>query len=298
MHLIYQIFSDSRNQWSVGPTLLAEIRLQKVGLVFRFSLRPLKVICSQSIVYPWSSLPTSDTITICDVGGGNGHVVLELLKSLPDHQLKAVIQDMASMLDEGRTLWSEQFPEAVKCGRVDFIPIDFFKQSPVEGCDFYYVCLSWSFLHTKNWTAFRFSYGTACKIPIIDILYSICILYSRLVRHNWSDDKCVLLLSNIAAAMRASASKNSRLLIRKSVDFDLQFVWPLSNVDDLIIQYATSSSPMAPPGLEYAPPPLLSNYGAGRMRAYDLDINMLHLLGEAKERTIEEFVELGYVLLH
>lgn len=221
MHLIYQILSDSRNQWSVGPTLLAEIRLQKVGLVFRFSLRPLKVICSQSIVYPWSSLPTSGTITICDVGGGNGHVVLELLKSLPDHQLKAVIQDMPSMLDEGRTLWSEQFPEAVKCGRVDFIPIDFFKQPPVEGCDFYYVCLSWSFLHTRNWTAFRFSYGTACKIPIIDILYSICILYSRLVRHNWSDDKCVLLLSNIAAAMRASASKNSRLLIRKSV-----WYWP------------------------------------------------------------------------
>jgi len=50
---------------------------------------------------------------------------------------------------------------------------------------------------------------------------------------------------------------------------------------------------MSPPGLEYAPPPLLSNYGAGRMRAYDLDINMLHLLGEAKERTIEELVELG-----
>ena len=63
-----------------------------------------------------------------------------------------------------------------------------------------------------------------------------------------------------------------------------------------MIQYATSSSPMSPPGLEYAPPPLLANYGAGRMRAYDLDINMLHLLGDAKERTVEEFVELGYVV--
>ena len=65
---------------------------------------------------------------------------------------------------------------------------------------------------------------------------------------------------------------------------------------DLVIQSATSSSPMSPPGLEYAPPPLLANYGAGRMRAYDLDINMLHLLGDAKERTVEEFVELGYVV--
>lgn len=80
------------------------------------------------------------------------------------------------------------------------------------------LCMSFSvFSSYEKLNCFRFSYVTACKIPTIDILHSICILYSRLVRHNWSDDKCVLLLSNIAAAMRASTSKNSRLLIRKSV---------------------------------------------------------------------------------
>ena len=90
-------------------------------------------------VYPWHTLPSSEPIKICDVGGGNGHVVLALLKSLPDHQLNAVVQDMPSMLAEGRLLWAEQFPEAMEGSRIEFVPIDFFSQSPVEGCDFYYV---------------------------------------------------------------------------------------------------------------------------------------------------------------
>ena len=42
--------------------------------------------------YPWASLP-SDT-TICDVGGGTGHVMLSLCKSFP--ALKIVVQDLSS----------------------------------------------------------------------------------------------------------------------------------------------------------------------------------------------------------
>lgn len=37
-------------------------------------------------------------------------------------------------------LWAQQLPEAVLNGRVELKTINFFEQSPVSGCNFYYVC--------------------------------------------------------------------------------------------------------------------------------------------------------------
>lgn len=53
---------------------------------FAFSIGPDEL----TIVYPWTSLP-KDTI-INDVGGNNGHTMLELIKAYPD--LKVVVQDL------------------------------------------------------------------------------------------------------------------------------------------------------------------------------------------------------------
>jgi hypothetical protein len=41
-----------------------------------------------------------------------------------------------------------------------------------------------------------------------------------------------------------------------------------------------------------SPWPLLQNYGSGRLRDYFMDLNMLTLFN-ARERTLQEFVELG-----
>lgn len=52
----------------------------------------------RSIVYPWGSLPEGTTIS--DIGGNNGHVTLDLIKSFP--QLRVVLQDLPPVVDEGR----------------------------------------------------------------------------------------------------------------------------------------------------------------------------------------------------
>ena len=86
--------------------------------------------------YPWSDVP-KDAV-VCDVGAGNGHVMLGLLKSHP--HLRAVVQDLPSVIADGRKLWDDQAPESVQGQRVDFVAIDFMKESPVKNCDIYYVC--------------------------------------------------------------------------------------------------------------------------------------------------------------
>lgn len=58
-----------------------------------------------------------------------------------------------------------------------------------------------------------------------------------------------------------------------------------------------AESDYAQPGIDTAPAPLLKNFGAGAVRAYNNDINMLCMLGDAKERTVEQFSDLACVLL-
>lgn len=41
---------------------------------------------------------------VCDVGGGNGFVMLELIKQQP--HLKAIVQDLSSVLEDGKKVGS------------------------------------------------------------------------------------------------------------------------------------------------------------------------------------------------
>ncbi|KAJ3892042.1 S-adenosyl-L-methionine-dependent methyltransferase [Lentinula edodes] len=88
-------------------------------------------------VYPWTSLP-ADT-TVCDIGGGNGHVTMSLMKAHP--HIKLVLQDQPQVIEMARKFWAKEYPKAIENQRVEFVPFDFFKDSAVQGCDFYYVCL-------------------------------------------------------------------------------------------------------------------------------------------------------------
>ncbi|KAJ6573975.1 S-adenosyl-L-methionine-dependent methyltransferase [Mycena vulgaris] len=87
-------------------------------------------------VYPWGSLP-EDTI-ICDVGGGNGHATLELLKVFP--HLKVVVQDLPLVVKAGKEFLENdvQMSAALK-QRVEYVPLDCLNESPVKGCDVYYI---------------------------------------------------------------------------------------------------------------------------------------------------------------
>jgi 16S rRNA G1207 methylase RsmC len=52
----------------------------------------------RAIDYPWGSLPAGTSI--CDFGGGNGHIAARLLKAFP--HLKFVLQDLSSVVEQGK----------------------------------------------------------------------------------------------------------------------------------------------------------------------------------------------------
>ncbi|KZT21972.1 S-adenosyl-L-methionine-dependent methyltransferase [Neolentinus lepideus HHB14362 ss-1] len=84
--------------------------------------------------YPWGTLPR-DTV-LCDVGGGNGHAALAVLKAFP--HMRAIVQDQEHVVSTGKDLWIRECRGAVDGDRVSFLPIDFFKDTPAPDCDVYY----------------------------------------------------------------------------------------------------------------------------------------------------------------
>jgi len=65
---------------------------------------------------------------------------LELAKAYPN--LNFVLQDLTERLDQAKLeVWPLKYPRALTENRVQFVPIDFFVDAPVSGCDVYYVSL-------------------------------------------------------------------------------------------------------------------------------------------------------------
>jgi hypothetical protein len=95
------------------------------------------------------------------------------------------------------------------------------------------------------------------------------VYYLRHIIHDWPDAESVIILQNIRQAM----SSDSRLFIHEYV------------LEKLYRGDATGNPSLAPK-------PLLPNYGAGNIRPYYQDLNMLCVLN-AGERTIDEFKALG-----
>ncbi|KAA1465913.1 S-adenosyl-L-methionine-dependent methyltransferase [Dentipellis sp. KUC8613] len=85
--------------------------------------------------YPVESLPAGTTW--CDVGGGYGHIWLEMSRRHP--QFHYVLQDMPKVITLAKPFWEEMNGEAVQQKRIDFVPINFLTESPVSGADFYYM---------------------------------------------------------------------------------------------------------------------------------------------------------------
>ncbi|KAF4581762.1 hypothetical protein EYR40_002780 [Pleurotus pulmonarius] len=190
--------------------------------------RVLRTLATNNVyteVYPWGSLPP-DSIVV-DVGGGNGHATLALLKAFP--ALKIIVQDTGAVAKQGRDYWEKEYPIAIQEQRVDFVGFDFLTEAPVAGGAVYYL---------------------------------------RHVLHDWPDDDCVKILKNV----RKAVGKNGKLLIN---EFVLQY----------IVRGGLASNTQAPA-------PLLPNYGAANRRLYQQDMNMM-IQFNSKERTLEEFVNLG-----
>lgn len=51
--------------------------------------------------------------------------------------MKLVVQDRAQIIDQARSFWEREQPDALEKGRVQLIPHDFFKENPIKGADAY-----------------------------------------------------------------------------------------------------------------------------------------------------------------
>ncbi|EJC99763.1 O-methyltransferase [Fomitiporia mediterranea MF3/22] len=76
--------------------------------------------------FDWATLP--DEGIVVDVGGGLGHVALEIAKVYP--RLRMVIEDRPLTIEEAKRFWQENLPQHVSSGHVHFIGTDFFAAQP------------------------------------------------------------------------------------------------------------------------------------------------------------------------
>lgn len=84
--------------WLAGHKLRGGQCFQKVSARVELGLGRLTF----PAVYPWGSLPANSTVV--DVGGGNGHATLDLLKAFPF--LKIIVQDTPPVAIQGKEVYS------------------------------------------------------------------------------------------------------------------------------------------------------------------------------------------------
>lgn len=97
--------------------------------------RGVPALITPDVGFPWKDLPSGTTI--CDLGGGVGYIGLDIARHNPG--VHVVLQDLTDTVAQGEEFWKANAPDIVQEGRVQFVPVDFFKESPVAGCDYYYV---------------------------------------------------------------------------------------------------------------------------------------------------------------
>ncbi|KAG5352354.1 hypothetical protein C0989_002736 [Termitomyces sp. Mn162] len=89
--------------------------------------------------FPWEKYPPGTCVN--DVGGGIGTIAMELIKAHPNLQLK--LQDLPERINQAETeVWPKLLPSAIAEKRIEFKAMDFFVDTPIKGCDVYYVSMA------------------------------------------------------------------------------------------------------------------------------------------------------------
>lgn len=112
--------------------------------------------------YDWKRLESTDVVV--DVGGNIGTVTLAIARKFTEPQF--VIQDLPPVIQEAKSFWGDNYPEAIKNGRVRLEAHSFFEPQPVKGAAVYFL---------------------------------------RFVLHNWPDSECVKIMKNIREAASSSS---------------------------------------------------------------------------------------------
>ncbi|KAJ8469560.1 hypothetical protein ONZ45_g16849 [Pleurotus djamor] len=188
---------------------------------------------------------------VVDVGGGIGSAALSLATNIP--AVKIVVQDLPNVVMNAKKFWAEKMPDALTTGRVELEVHDFFAPQP----------------ETRK---------------------SASVYFLKQVLHDWSDEYCVKILSNLRDAAQTTTTK--LVLMESIMPFACRAdihgpegaadTGPNGNVNVNRIPGAVSHE---------APSPLLANYGIVNEMGYNADIDMF-LLFNSQERTIKHMVEL------
>jgi len=86
--------------------------------------------------FPWAELPKGTVVN--DVGGGLGHIAMNLYKRYPNLVFK--LQDLPERVQQAQTeVWPTLCPEALVDGKIEFKGLDLMNASPIPNCDVYFV---------------------------------------------------------------------------------------------------------------------------------------------------------------
>ncbi|KAH8111798.1 S-adenosyl-L-methionine-dependent methyltransferase [Phellopilus nigrolimitatus] len=113
------------SQWDYYGTPEGRYRGERFAVAMSGAnkLHPPEAILSE---FDWSTIPKGGLIV--DVGGGTGHVALEIAKVFPE--LHVAIEDTAGVLEKAKEYWQTKLPFHISTGKVYFVETDFFEAQP------------------------------------------------------------------------------------------------------------------------------------------------------------------------
>ena len=135
--------------------------------VFNYAMSSYSATHTKLVLEALKGYDFSTVKSLCDVGGGHGHLICNLLKEHP--QLQGSVLELESTIKNKELLWAEKMGMADRCR---YLAGDMFREVPRS--DAYIM---------------------------------------KMILHDWSDDECVKILSNIEQA----APAGGRILIVEHV---------------------------------------------------------------------------------
>ncbi|KAG6809034.1 hypothetical protein H0H92_001866 [Tricholoma furcatifolium] len=156
----YSGYNESLFKWFEQPEAAAARTQFGIGVAgWNEAVQASSVVTD----FPWDTFPPGTTI--CDVGGGVGNMSMALAKAYPSFRFK--LQDLPNVINLAETqVWPKDYPAAIAEKRIEFKAMDFFVESPIQGCDVYYL---------------------------------------KGITHDWPDTQCIQILRNVRSALKANS---------------------------------------------------------------------------------------------
>jgi hypothetical protein len=129
-------------------------RNDRYGRVFNQAMTSYSAMQSALVLDALRDYDFSGIRTLCDIGGGHGHLICAFLSAYP--HLSGIVLELPEVVGDSSQLWAMRLGLESRC---TYVPGDMFKQ-----------------------------------VPIADA-YML-----KLILHDWNDEECVRILSNIGAA--------------------------------------------------------------------------------------------------